>query len=90
MHAVAATIVGFVLGLTYFGGLLLTLVVATHRARLALPISFAARQGVLAIGLGAVWGRSGPEGLIFALLGVWLARGGLLWWSLRQGHSRAA
>lgn len=90
MHAMAATIAGFVLGLAYFGGLLLTLVAATRRPRLALPISLAARQGVMAIGLCAVGGRCGLEGLIFALLGVWLARGGLLWWSLRRGDSRAA
>ena len=85
MNVVAALIAGFGLGLIYFGGLWLTVqTLQATGAAASIPFSFALRQAALAVGLCALCARSGsPGGLIPALFGVWLARGGALWWLTR-------
>src|SRR5690349_9766112 len=92
MNVAAALIAGVGLGLTYFGGLWLTVrTVGAAGAPSWIPLSFAARLAALALGLWALCGHgANAAGLIAALFGVWLARGGMLWWLARGGHSHAA
>jgi F1F0 ATPase subunit 2 len=85
MNVTSALIAGMGLGLIYFGGLWVTVrTVGTNGTPASIPFSFAARQAALAVGLCALWQRGGsPGGLIPGLFGVWLARGGLIWWLSR-------
>ncbi len=89
MNVAAALIAGFGLGLIYFGGLWATVRIAgVYGASASISVSFAARLAALAVGLCALCARGGDVGrLVSALFGLWLARGGILWWHVRGGSS---
>ena len=74
------------LGLAYFGGLWLTVAGALRRPSRSAWIALSAvvRLGLLALGLLPL-GRSGTGGVVAALVGLWLARGFLVW---RVGGTR--